>query len=135
MIESNSVTVRGLYLLATLARSPHDIYIKIIREIVGPDGQRELWVRKFPPATICLHLSFGAEYEGVLRKGKFRFIREIKPPRSNPKLDEHYWDDRAVIRFHTDQTACVPFKIKQKARGDVWDRMLQRSPIPQSWKH
>ncbi len=79
------------------------------------------------PVVALAMISYG-EYEGKASPTRVYFIREIFT-RADPLDDAHFWDDRAVIRYATDQTACVPSKIKSRRAA-----MLLRDPRPLSWR-
>lgn len=68
-------------------------------------------------------------FEGKVSRssGRVYLIREVKDPRKNPysPFDESYWADRAVLRYHVDQSS-TPIKVRNRKLSQLWDRMLKR---------
>src|SRR5271166_2503784 len=81
-------------------------------------------------APMALIIARAGVYEGKARQGRVFYIREIDQ-RSSAVCDTHYWDDRSVIKYHDDQTACVPKKVLNTRWAARWDHMAKSQP--KSW--
>lgn len=120
MPSSNYSLLRGEELLQILAKTT--AAVKWLR--------RGLPTVQIDPAMALLIARAGV-YVGKARPGRVYHIREIDN-RSIPR-DDHYWDDRAVLRYHEDKTS-IPIQVKTRQRGANWTDMLTRNPAPQSWQ-
>jgi len=72
-------------------------------------------------------------YNGQARKGRVYKIWEVDSRSTTLIPDPSYWDDRACIRFHTDQTQ-IPTKIQRQRQADLWDQMLTSQPQLRGWE-
>jgi hypothetical protein len=67
-----------------------------------PDGTPELLGMLTVSQAIILVRSNSTGFEGGGSSNRCRYIREVRPLHK-PLDDYHYWDDRAVIKYHADQ--------------------------------
>ena len=111
--------ISGAELLRALATTLH--HVKWLQ-----DGEP----LRVPPA-IALAIAKNGVYEGKVRGPRVYAIRSVDDRRISAAPS--YWDDRAVIRFHTDQVASCPCHVREKHQSDLWDQMLQRVPPPRAW--
>ena len=134
-MASQRVVISGAALLNLLKATKVDV------KLCGPNDDW-LGVLTAPQA----HALVKADPEAFVGGGstsRCRYVRALRPwvleplpPTMREPLDDpHHWDDRAVLHYATDQTACVPRKIKDRDRADLWDAMLRRVPRPKSWRN
>ena len=86
------------------------------------DGQPD---RSVSP-QIALALVKSGIYIGKARTGRVFYIREVDP-RPVPVRDDSYWDGRAVIRYHVDQTSRSSGQ-QTKRLAAMWDDSLKNNP-------
>ena len=127
MSKHNSSYIRGAELLAELHRFCSRTVTPAVKTLLLGVNQ----YHPLPANQVLLMVKAGV-FEGQVYKGRVYKIREIDPRASSLVKDTHYLDDRAVIRFHTDQTQ-IPVGWQNKRKADLWNDMLTRNPQPQSW--
>ncbi len=96
------------------------------------------WLRPGEPvrvisAQMALAIVKAGIYEGKAKPNRVLLIREIDY-RIQPQDDSHYWDQRAVVKWHADQRESSPESVRTAARAANWTAMLSRQPAPLSWQ-
>ena len=101
-------------------------FVKLIR-----DGAQQ---ERIAP-EMALRIARAGSYEGKARGRRVFHIREVESRAPQTFVaDTHYLDDRAMIRFHDDQTTAANSRAGRRRRADHLDRMLHRTPTPRSWR-
>ena len=115
--KKNHRMVTGEALLIEIAATQEPIRLR--------RGLRDMNACVSPEAALRLILQSPHGWEGKARTGRVFWMR---PTTGKPvELDPHFLDDRAVIRFHPDQSSGI-LKVKNARLAALWSRVVSMDP-------